>query len=438
MHRTHPSEFGLKAVTALVALLMVGLIAPTASALPSLPQNRYSIVVSPTPVTAGSSTTFSVTFKNQSLLGVLNSVDLTAPPVLAVTGVTSPRGTASASGNAVKLRHLLVLPGKSVTVTVSASAGCPENGTWSAVASGVLGIPFTLVTTGSSLSTVVSGECHLSFLQQPADAHPRATITNTAFNAPPGASPQVGVFSGNTQVTTGSTSVSLSIGANPGGAGTVLSGTTPRSTASGVAAFNDLSINNPGVDYTLVAAAAGMADATSANFTIADVVTVCTSDPCSTNLSDASAAAQVTAPAGTGEIAASFLADGLPGGIDCPAYQETTSTLDFTVTTATTLTTSNTQQQFTEATITFDTHNPHVSRGDYQVCFQSQLQFQGRSGSTVAAGTPGLLADCDIHHNPGLNDDIDRPPPCVLRRIVDGSRISLTFIVLPGDPKGRG
>ena len=369
---------------------------------------------------------------------MLDSVDLTAPSVLAVTGATSPRGTASASGNIVKLRHLLVLPGKSLTVTVSASAGCPGSGTWSAVARGVLGIPFTLVATGSSLSTVVSGECHLSFLQQPADAHPGATITNTAFNTPPGSPPQVGVFSGNTQVTTGSTSVSLSIGANPGGAGTVLSGTTPRSTVGGVASFNDLSINNPGVDYTLVATAVGMADATSANFTIADVVTVCTSDPCATNLSDASAAAQVTAPAGTGEIAASFLAAGLPGGIDCPAYQESTSTLDFTVTSATTITTFNTQQPFTEATITFDTHNPHVSRGDFQVCFQSQLPFQGRSGSTVAAGTPGLLPDCDIHHDPGLNDDIDRPPPCVLRRIVDGSMISLTFIVPPGDPKGRG
>jgi hypothetical protein len=63
-----------------------------------------------------------------------------------------------------------------------------------------------------------------------------------------------------------STSISLAIGTNPS-SGT-LSGTTSKTVSSGVASFSDLSINNAGSGYTLVASATGLTSATSNTFNI--------------------------------------------------------------------------------------------------------------------------------------------------------------------------
>jgi hypothetical protein len=60
--------------------------------------------------------------------------------------------------------------------------------------------------------------------------------------------------------------VTLAIGSNPGGA--TLSGATPVTAAAGVASFGTLSINNPGVGYTLVAGSGGVTGATSVTFDI--------------------------------------------------------------------------------------------------------------------------------------------------------------------------
>lgn len=76
---------------------------------------------------------------------------------------------------------------------------------------------------------------------------------------------------GNT-VTTASATVTLAIGANPGGGGTTLLCTTnPLSTTNGVATFSGCRINNVGVGYTLTASdGAGLADPTSTPFDVAD------------------------------------------------------------------------------------------------------------------------------------------------------------------------
>jgi hypothetical protein len=47
-----------------------------------------------------------------------------------------------------------------------------------------------------------------------------------------------------------------------------LSGTTTVTPVNGVASFANLSINNPGVGYTLAASATGRAGATSAPFNV--------------------------------------------------------------------------------------------------------------------------------------------------------------------------
>jgi hypothetical protein len=62
-------------------------------------------------------------------------------------------------------------------------------------------------------------------------------------------------------------SVTVAIGNNPGGG--TLSGTTTATAFQGIATFSNLSINNAGSGYTLVATAASMTSATSAAFNIA-------------------------------------------------------------------------------------------------------------------------------------------------------------------------
>ena len=47
--------------------------------------------------------------------------------------------------------------------------------------------------------------------------------------------------------------ITVAMGTNAGGAGSVLSGTKVHAAVAGVATFNDLSINNTGTGYTLTA-----------------------------------------------------------------------------------------------------------------------------------------------------------------------------------------
>ena len=70
---------------------------------------------------------------------------------------------------------------------------------------------------------------------------------------------------GNT-VTSSTASVTVAIGANPGGG--TLSGTASVAAVSGVASFASLSINKSGNGYTLTAASTGLAGATSGGFNI--------------------------------------------------------------------------------------------------------------------------------------------------------------------------
>ncbi|MFL5346830.1 MAG: S8 family serine peptidase [Hyalangium sp.] len=67
-------------------------------------------------------------------------------------------------------------------------------------------------------------------------------------------------------VTTGTNSVTLVLGANPGGG--TLSGTTTATMAAGVATFSNLSINKAGAGYTLVASSTGLTSAASSAFNI--------------------------------------------------------------------------------------------------------------------------------------------------------------------------
>ncbi|HXR22088.1 MAG TPA: hypothetical protein VN786_05995, partial [Acidimicrobiales bacterium] len=64
-----------------------------------------------------------------------------------------------------------------------------------------------------------------------------------------------------TTAPTATNSVTLAIGANPGGA--TLSGTTAVAAVGGIATFSTLSLDKTGTGYTLVVSAAGLTGATS-------------------------------------------------------------------------------------------------------------------------------------------------------------------------------
>jgi hypothetical protein len=68
------------------------------------------------------------------------------------------------------------------------------------------------------------------------------------------------------RVTTGTNSITLAIGTNPGGG--TLSGTKTRSAVSGVATFAGLSINKVGSGYTLAATSSGLTGASSTAFAV--------------------------------------------------------------------------------------------------------------------------------------------------------------------------
>ena len=110
---------------------------------------------------------------------------------------------------------------------------------------------------------------NLNFDQQPTDTVAGAII------APP-VTVEVRDQWNNVCITNNTTSVGVAINNNPGGG--TLSGTTPQTASSGIATFNDLSIDRNGSGYTLDATSAGLSAATSNPFNItigtADKITI--------------------------------------------------------------------------------------------------------------------------------------------------------------------
>ena len=116
----------------------------------------------------------------------------------------------------------------------------------------------------STAFTIIGDASKLAFTTQPS-----STSVNTSI-APP---VTVTVQDVNSQtVTTSTAPIVVAIGTNPPGTG-ALAGTKTVNASSGVAAFNDLSINLSGIGYTLTAASSGLTSATSTAFTISGVPT---------------------------------------------------------------------------------------------------------------------------------------------------------------------
>jgi hypothetical protein len=111
--------------------------------------------------------------------------------------------------------------------------------------------------TSNTFNVVVGSAAQLSFFTQPSGTTGGATLANVQVEIQD---------AGGNRVTGATNSISLAFGTNAN-AGT-LSGTIPRSAVSGVATFNDLSVDSAGAGYTLAASAAGLGGAISTPFTI--------------------------------------------------------------------------------------------------------------------------------------------------------------------------
>lgn len=428
MRRTRTLKSRSKIVIALVALLMVGVMAPAAGATIVIPK-PFTMTLSPSVSTAGASKQFTATFTNW-WLQKLGSADLSVPSSYSITGVLTSRGTATVVGNTVKLRNLNLALLHSFTVKVTATAACsPSAGNvWSAAAktgANFTGSAFLLLTPLSKRSSAVTGSCSLAFIDQPADAAPGTTISSAAFD-PDGDPVRVGLYDGAGNLRTGGApiGVSMAIGNNPGGGTLSVPPSVP--TSAGVATFSDLSIDQPGDGYTLVASA-GTLSATSDPFNIAGVVEACEAGAdCTASVSQGDTSATVTAfdDGNAGVLTMSMT----PGGINCAEYTEQSSTLTFNVT-------GGSREK--RVVISFDTGDPYADAYDFNVCYESDSEFLDINGDPT---TLGLLPDCfDDYESSLYYEYYESPvPPCVdYRGGGEGSVVTLAFLAPAGDPKGR-
>jgi hypothetical protein len=225
--------------------------------------------------------------------------------------------------------------------------------------------------------------------------------------------------------------VTVAIGSNPG-SGT-LSGTTTVDATAGVASFPGLSINQPGIGYTLVATSPGITSATSSDFDIWGVLQGCSGAPCSGSSATKSTTGTVTtSSASSGE----FLGVGLGGvSFSCgSSYQPLSDPLSFDVLSVSGV--ADSSALFTnliEISKSLVQSSGHPGASSWQICYGSQQPFTampGTAGTVNIGGVPyftGLLPDCTS----------SQTAPCVEARNKDNAgNVIVTFLAV-GDPFAR-
>ncbi len=424
-----------KWIAAIVVLLSL-VVVPTASA----GNKPYSVVISPGTVSSGTAT-MTAKFTNETSHQRLGAANLVAPAQFTITRIVSlsvpPPATATlvtsctasgVTGSCVQLRNLSLPPGASVTVTMTvntsaATCGSPTAYTWGVQAKQAnnfngVGNDLDLDISRSSLTTTVSCTAvALKFLTQPSHAVVGQPIS-------PPVSVETVDASGNK--VNSSAPITVALGNNPGGA--TLGGTTTKNAVNGVATFSDLTLNEPGVGYTLVASSPGLTSATSNAFNESNTTTTTCQqgESCSTSLSTSASTFQVTANPG-------------------PA-----STLNESVDVGTALTCSNYQARdpnwygFVESTsdrsklITYTINN--TSPAGVQFCFGAPYEFEMPGDENAPRGTlpdgssgfVGLLEHCESFPEP--------PEACVQSIVADGPNTVISVRIdagLEGDPWGR-
>jgi hypothetical protein len=390
----------------------------------------YTVNISPATAPAGQSTTFDVALKNTSSAGIqLGSAAITPPLGFRVTNASLSGG---ASGHAYVILNIVVLDRLSVapgaTVDVSVTATAPSRckspfDRWLSVANagGLFGQLLRLDAANSSLTTPVTCDtaAGLEFVDQPTDSS-----VNQSIN--PSVTVQL-VDSGGNAVSTSGVSVTLAVGDDPG-LGTLGGTLTELTNASGIATFTGLSIDQPGVGYTLAASSSGLTAATSDAFNESQTTTTTcdttSSNPCTSDLGTSTSDLGISADPAAGTITESvdvgspLICDRAHGdytGFDANWYGfSETGTVDKTL-----------------SYEIFGLNSDQI--GEVQFCFGAPYDFTTAPGELAAAGmlpdgTPGfigLLPSCD---------STDEVAPCVdsVVPFTDDHSGALGTVTVPG------
>ncbi|MGE3524646.1 MAG: Ig-like domain-containing protein, partial [Gemmatimonadales bacterium] len=230
---------------------------------------------------------YTLNFSASGLTGVSSGSITLTPGAAAMLGITTQPSTSAQSGVVFPIQPVIQVQDSAgnpvaqagVNVTASiATGGGTLNGTVTLAsnAQGSVGYttlaisgtsgPRTLLFSAAGLSPATSnpvtigagGGSKLAFIQQPANGTAGAALA-------PAVTVAVQDANGNT-VTSSTASVTLALGANPGGA--TLGGTLTVSAVNGIATFSTLTLNRTGQGYTLAASSSGLTGTTSSGFDI--------------------------------------------------------------------------------------------------------------------------------------------------------------------------
>ncbi len=413
----------------------------------------FAVSVSPAAPAAGGTVTFTFTITNQARTQRLGSAQITAPAAnFVITGATVPSGagTASFTAGSALFANLSLAPCKSVTVTVTVVLPCSGGSyQWGVQAkqandfNGPPGNDFKLdPASAPHLSGSLAGTCSLAFTS---DGEPAGTTVGANVAAgfdSQGGPVKVALLDAAGQLitssaATGPVSVTVSIESNPGGGS--LSGTITEPVSAGIASFPALSVTQPGVGYTLIAATTSPAIAMSAPsspFTIFGSLKSCASSWCSASLSSKTTTGTVTTSSASSS--APLLGSTLGGAsYNCPSYQSVSDPLGFDV-----FSTSGTAEQNAQFTASLGISQALVKSSGrtspwaWQICYASKASFTALPGTlqqnVTIGGTSGyftgLLPNCSSTQG----------APCVKeRKKIHCGDIVITFLAV-GDPFGRG
>ncbi|HEY7323721.1 MAG TPA: hypothetical protein VH520_02750 [Streptosporangiaceae bacterium] len=431
------ARFGIAAASVAVlasGLLTAGIFAATTAgaATGTCPSTECSnVLVAPPSATAGASQLFTVTVTNETH-ETLRSVQVTAPSGFVVNGV---------SGGIALFQNLDVLYGHHMALSVSATVPCSAPAeSWTVKASEMSPFANNVETddfeadTASLLSASVTGSCSLAFddAGQPNGTVAGSPITNQLDST--GSPVMVDVRDGNgTPMTSSTAAVTVAIDptSNPG-SGT-LSGTTSAHASGGVAPFADLSINQTGSGYRLVATSPGIRSATSAYFDIWGVLQGCSGGSCSGSSSTTTTTGNVTtSSAGAGQ----FLGVGL-GGVtfSCgSSYKPLSDPLSFDVLSLSGSADSNAVFSVTlQLSKDVVKSSGHPGASSWQICFGSDRAF------TALPGTGGSFTIGTVTYQTGLLPDCSstQPAPCVQSRNKTNAGVEVVTFLGTGDAYGK-
>jgi hypothetical protein len=299
-------------------------------------------------------------------------------------------------------------------------------------------VAFALALGGIAALTPAAGAApgqSLAFVVQPAKTVINHVITGTDLN-PSGPPIQVEILNSDGTVNTGSADlVSIALAPNP--ANGTLAGTTSVHAVHGVATFKNLTINNAGIGYMLVASTVEAGSVASHAFDEVDAGTTCTgSTPCTTTASTPVSSLTVTMPAGTtGTISAAFDV-GTP--LVCAGYTaQDPNWFSF-------LATSTANGKEVHYTVRPSAAGEGILNAT-QFCLGAPYAFQQRGGTPApvgvlpdgSSGFIGLLPDCPVTPaGPCISLRFTKPDPASPTGF-DVVLVAQFPAGLAGDPWGR-